>query len=95
MITIMVLVIVEGVLFPESPTSHPQTVPFVRYIQDRGLFHLSMSVQDIHLVMVMVMVMVMVKVVWVVGQPTLPIREFIVELIVVILCHIRVRIFHP
>ena len=89
----MVLVIVEGVLFPGSPTSHPQTVPFVRYIQDRGLFHLSMSVQDIHLVMVMVMVMV--KVVWVVGQPTLPIREFIVELIVVILCHIIVRIFHP
>ena len=36
-----------------------------------------------------------VKVVWVLGPPTFPSRNFIVGLIMVFLCYIRVGIIHP
>ena len=42
----------------------------------------------------LVLMMVMVKVVWVLGQPNLPTRRLIFELLEVILCHLGVGIIH-
>ena len=53
------------------------------------VFHIIMSAHDLYVVMMVV------KVVWILGTPTLPPRELIVVLMLVILFHLIVGNIHP
>ena len=102
MIIFMFLVMVEVVLVIVTPTYTPRKLILAETGIMRVLGNLRVIEQDaprynnpvriIQLVLLvvlhLVLMPVMVKVVWILGTPTLPTKNWIVGLMVVILCHL-------
>ena len=103
----MLIVMVDAVLELVKSTCPPKKILFSETGIIWSFVHLSISEHHlqcshhllgfIHIILILqlVFVMVMVKVVWVVVPHTLPIKKFIIVLIVEILCRLGLWIIHP
>ena len=106
---LIILMVVMVVLVPGQSNSPPKKIILEDTVMMGGFVHLSvitynpprcyLEVVIIPLVLLMVIclvfLMVMIKLVWVLGPPTLPPKNFIVALIVVIYCRQVVGEIHP
>ena len=98
----------EGVLAFRKPTSPPKKLVLEDTGMMDGFIHIRALAQHpmwnnikvgviwlvLWLVLHLMFLMFLVMVVWVLGPPTFTYRKFIVGLMVVISCHIRVGVIH-